>query len=201
MQPDLSGVATLQPLLDKYADIPSVKALSDGLAAMAARPPQLAQTFQYTQTPQSSLSTADKARDQAQMMTMIMWWVPGALAGLGLLLLALGLFGCSAGAPAGGSPSHRAAHRAGGDGRRAGHSGRDRRDRAPRPRRSHGTGRGRARAGCNERVEPGRGTIMNTAEPVVIEGDTIVEAFRANLRRRPGPPCPPAPHRRKAGRR
>jgi Porin PorA len=93
VQPDLSGVATLQPLLDKYADIPSVKGLSDGLAAMAARPPQLAQTFQYTQTPQSSLATADKARDQAQVMTIITWWVPGALAGLGLVLLALGLFG------------------------------------------------------------------------------------------------------------
>ena len=48
VQPDLSGVGALQPLLDKYAAIPSVKALSDGLAAMAARPPQLAQTFQYT---------------------------------------------------------------------------------------------------------------------------------------------------------
>ena len=54
VQPDLSGVGALQPLLDKYAAIPSVKALSDGLAAMAARPPQLAQTFQYTQTPASS---------------------------------------------------------------------------------------------------------------------------------------------------
>jgi len=93
VQPDLSGVGTLQPLLDKYAEIPSVKALSDGLAAMAARPPQLAQTFQYTQTPASSLSTADKARDQARVMTIVTWWVPGAMAGLGLVLLGLGLFG------------------------------------------------------------------------------------------------------------
>ena len=30
---------------------------------------------------------------------------------------------------------------------------------------------------------------MNTAEPVVIEGDTIVEAFRENLRRRPDHPA------------
>jgi ornithine carbamoyltransferase len=37
VQPDLTGVGVLQPLLDKYAAIPSVKALSDGLAAMAAR--------------------------------------------------------------------------------------------------------------------------------------------------------------------
>ncbi len=93
VQPDLSGVGMLQPLLDKYAEIPSVKALSGGLAAMAARPPQLAQTFQYTQTPASSLATADKARDQARMMTIVTWWVPGAMAGLGLILLVLGLFG------------------------------------------------------------------------------------------------------------
>ena len=93
VQPDLSGVGTLQPVLDKYADIPSVKALSDGLAAMAARPPQLAQTFQYTQTPASSLATADKARDQARVMTIVTWWVPGAMAGLGVVLLGLGLFG------------------------------------------------------------------------------------------------------------
>jgi Porin PorA len=93
VQPDLNGVAALQPLLDKYADIPSVTALSDGLAAMAARPPQLAQTFQYTQTPASSLATADIARDQARMMTIVTWWVPGVLAGLGLVLVALGLFG------------------------------------------------------------------------------------------------------------
>jgi hypothetical protein len=93
VQPDLSGVGTLQPLLDKYAAIPSVKALSDGLAAMAARPPQLAQTFEYTQTPASSLSTADKARDQAQVMIIVTWWVPGAMAALGLLLVGLGLLG------------------------------------------------------------------------------------------------------------
>ena len=93
VQPDLSGVGALQPLLDKYAAIPSVKALSDGLAAMAARPPQLAQTFQYTQTPASSLSTADKARDQAHVMTIVTWWVPGAMGALGLALLGLGLFG------------------------------------------------------------------------------------------------------------
>ena len=69
-----------------------MKALSDGLAAMAARPPQLAQTFQYTQTPASSLSTADKAREQAHMMTIVTWWVPGAMGALGLALLGLGLF-------------------------------------------------------------------------------------------------------------
>jgi hypothetical protein len=93
VKPDLSGVGKLQPLLDKYAAIPSVRALSDGLAAMAARPPQLAQTFTYTQTPASSLAAADKARQQADVMTIVTWWVPAAMAALGLLLLGLGLFG------------------------------------------------------------------------------------------------------------
>jgi hypothetical protein len=93
VQPDLSGVATLQPLLDKYSAVPSVKALSDGLAALAARPPQLAQTFRYTETPASSRSAADNAREQARKMTIVTWWVPGAVAALGMLLLGVGLFG------------------------------------------------------------------------------------------------------------
>jgi hypothetical protein len=93
VQPDLSGVGKLQPLLDKYAAIPSVRALSDGLAAMADRPPQLAQTFAYTQTPASSLATADKAREQAHVMTLVTRWVPAAMTALGLLLFGLGLFG------------------------------------------------------------------------------------------------------------
>ena len=97
VQPDLSGVATLQPLLDKYADIPSVKALSDGLAAMAARPPQLAQTFQYTQTPASSFSTADKARDQAHVMTIVTWWVPEQWPGSAWCCWVSACSACSAG--------------------------------------------------------------------------------------------------------
>jgi hypothetical protein len=104
VQPDLSGVAKLQPLLDKYAAIPSVRTLSDGLAAMAARPPQLAQTFEYTQTPASSLSVAEKAKDQAHVMTVVTSWVPGAMAALGLLVLGLGLFGWLGGRRRSGAP-------------------------------------------------------------------------------------------------
>ena len=37
VRPDMSGVAALQPLLDKYSAIPSVKASSDGLAGSPGR--------------------------------------------------------------------------------------------------------------------------------------------------------------------
>ena len=84
VRPDLSGVAALQPLLDKYAAIPSVKALSDGLAASAARPPQVAQELRYRQTVPSSLRAADKARSQGRQMTVVTWWVPGAMVVVGL---------------------------------------------------------------------------------------------------------------------
>ena len=93
VQPDLSGVAALKPLLDKYSSIPSVKALSAGLAALGAKPPQPAQTFQYTQLPASSLTIATKAHQQARLMGILNWWVPGLLALLGFVLLVLGLIG------------------------------------------------------------------------------------------------------------
>ncbi len=93
VRPDLSGVATLQPLLDKYAEIPSVKALSDGLRALAARQPQVAQELRYRQTVPSSSQAADTARSQGRQMTVVTWWVPGAMLFVGLLLLVLGLIG------------------------------------------------------------------------------------------------------------
>ena len=93
VQPDLSGVAALKPLLDKYSGIPSVRALSTGLAALAARPPQPAQTFQYVQTPASSLAIATKAHQQARLMGILNWWAPAVLALLGLILIGFGLVG------------------------------------------------------------------------------------------------------------
>jgi hypothetical protein len=93
VQPDLSGATALQPLLNKYADIPSVKAVSDGLAKLAVRSPQPAQILDYRQTRASSHSLADTARSQGRMMTVVEWWVPAALAILGIALLTLGLIG------------------------------------------------------------------------------------------------------------
>jgi hypothetical protein len=93
VQPDVSGATALQPMLNKYADIPSVKAVSDGLAKLAVRTPQPAQMLAWKQTPASSRHIANKAADQGQMMTIAKWWVPAALAILGIALLTLGLIG------------------------------------------------------------------------------------------------------------
>jgi hypothetical protein len=93
VQPDLTAVASLAPLLTKYAAIPSVKALSYGLFALTDRPPQVAQELRYKQTVPSSLAAADRARTQGQKMTLVTWWVPGAMALLGVLLLVVGLIG------------------------------------------------------------------------------------------------------------
>jgi hypothetical protein len=93
VQPDLTAVASLAPLLTKYAAIPSVKALSYGLFALTDRPPQVAQELRYKQTVPSSLAAADRARTQGQKMTLVTWWVPGAMALLGLLLWVVGLIG------------------------------------------------------------------------------------------------------------
>jgi len=93
VQPDLSGASVLQPLLDKYAAIPSVKALSDGLAAMAKRPPQVAESYRYTQTIPSSLAATRLARDHVRTMNLVKVRIPGAMAVLGLLVLGAGLIG------------------------------------------------------------------------------------------------------------
>ncbi len=93
VRPDLTGASALQPLLDKYASIPSVKALSNGLAAMGARAPQVAQDFRYRQTVPSSLGAAGKATSLGRRVDLATTWVPGVMAGLGLVLLVLGLVG------------------------------------------------------------------------------------------------------------
>ena len=93
VQPDMSGASALQPVLDKYSDIPSVKAVSDGLAALAVRTPQPAQMLVYTQTVPSSSEIATTATDQATLMTILNWGVPAALALIGALLLAFGIIG------------------------------------------------------------------------------------------------------------
>ena len=91
VQPDLSGVGELDPLLHEYASIPSVQALSVGLAKLAARPPQLAQSYTYTETVPSSQRAASIARKNIRMMTLVQVRIPWALAVLGAILLAVGL--------------------------------------------------------------------------------------------------------------
>ena len=106
VQPDLRGASVLQPLLRKYSAIPSVKALSDGLAKLAARPPQVAQRLTYTQTVPSSQAAADTAQDHAATMNLIEVRVPLLLALLGLILLGIGVFELRRGRGARQSPPH-----------------------------------------------------------------------------------------------
>lgn len=91
VQPDLRGASVLQPLFDRYSAVPSVKALSKGLAAMAKRPPQVAESYKYTQTVPSSLEASRSAREHAAAKNLAEFRVPAALALLGLILLGLGL--------------------------------------------------------------------------------------------------------------
>jgi hypothetical protein len=93
VQPDLTGASVLQPLFDRYAAIPSVKALSDGLAALAKRQPQVAESYRYTQTIPSSLAATRRAREHAQTMNLVEVRIPGAMVVVGLLLLGGGLIG------------------------------------------------------------------------------------------------------------
>lgn len=93
VRPDMSGASALQPTLDKYSAIPSVKAASDGLAKLAQQTPQRAQILEYQQTPASSPRIASLANDQGRMMTIATWWVPIGLALLGAGLLVLGVIG------------------------------------------------------------------------------------------------------------
>jgi len=93
VQPDLSGAAVLQPLFAKYASIPSVKALSDGLAKLAKRAPQVAESYTYTQTVPSSLAVTKVAQDQARKANLANVRVPWTMAAVGLILLVVGLIG------------------------------------------------------------------------------------------------------------
>jgi hypothetical protein len=93
VKPDLSGVTALAPLFAKFSTIPSVNALSTGLAALAGRDPQAVQDLQYKQTVPSSVSAADTARGMGRRMTLAERWIPGAMALVGLVLLVLGLIG------------------------------------------------------------------------------------------------------------
>jgi len=93
VQPDLSGASVLQPMLKRYAAIPSVKALSDGLTALAKRAPQVAESYTYTQTVPSSLHVTSVARDNVRMMNLVETRIPAAMALLGILLLGFGLIG------------------------------------------------------------------------------------------------------------
>jgi hypothetical protein len=93
VRPDLTGASVLQPLFDRYAAIPSVKALSDGLAAIAKGAPQVAESYQYTQTIPSSLAVTRSAREHIRTMNLVELRIPAGMVVVGLLLIGGGLIG------------------------------------------------------------------------------------------------------------
>jgi hypothetical protein len=93
VKPDLSGLTALAPLFAKFSTIPSVNALSTGLATLGGRGPQAVQDLRYKQTVPSSVSAADTARSMGRRMTLAERWIPGAMALVGIVLLVLGLIG------------------------------------------------------------------------------------------------------------
>ncbi len=89
--PDLSGLDRLRPLLDRYAGIPAVAAVTAGLDSLAASPPEKVIELIYRQTAASSAELGAKARSQARKLDLVERWVPWALTVGGVVLLALAL--------------------------------------------------------------------------------------------------------------
>lgn len=92
-KPDLSGVAPLRSLLDHYATVPAVKAVSDGLDRLIRRPPDVAATFQFTETAASSRDVGNDARSQARLMNLLQVRAPWTVGVVGALLLLVAVSG------------------------------------------------------------------------------------------------------------
>jgi hypothetical protein len=88
--PDLAGASQLMPLLTKYSGIPSVKAAADGLAKLAARPPQVAAQYRYAQTPVSSAALGRDTRNQLSQLNLVEFRIPWALGLLGAVFVLAG---------------------------------------------------------------------------------------------------------------
>jgi hypothetical protein len=91
VKPDLSGVAKLQPLLEKYSSIPSIAAVSQGLRELAGAPADLAAEFRFTETQSSSRDTGSDAKEQARLMRLLQLYVPWSVGALSITLIAVGI--------------------------------------------------------------------------------------------------------------
>ena len=69
-----------------------MKALSEGLAALSRRAPQVAESYTYTQTVPSSLHATTHVRANVRVVNLVEVRVPAAMAVLGLLSLGFGIF-------------------------------------------------------------------------------------------------------------
>jgi hypothetical protein len=91
VKPDLSGVAKLRPLLDRYASVPAVSAVVDALDRLTNRPADLAAEFRFTESAASSRSVGNDVQHQIRLMAAAELWAPWSAGLLGAALLATSL--------------------------------------------------------------------------------------------------------------
>ena len=90
VQPDLSAVLGLVPILTPYAANPVIQQVGAGVSALAQRPPSPVYRVRYSQTPASVRATMAEAQDQLDKIVLAERYVPWTLAALGVVLLAAG---------------------------------------------------------------------------------------------------------------
>jgi len=88
VQPDMSGLVQLQPMLAAHAQAPGVAALQQQLDAIVAAPPQPVYRLAFSETAPSAAATAHTVSDQLTQLRIVRVYVPWGLLVLGVALLA-----------------------------------------------------------------------------------------------------------------
>lgn len=89
VSPDLSGLAALQPVLQRFAAVPSVQGLANALDELASAPPQPVTRDHWTQTAASTDAAAATATTQLHQLSLL-GTLPWAVGGAGVVLVAAG---------------------------------------------------------------------------------------------------------------
>jgi hypothetical protein len=87
---DLAPLAPLRDALARNAGEPTVAALADSLGELASAPPAAVYDLHYRQTTESVSEVAALTRDQVHQLDWLERWIPMIVAGVGLVLVAVG---------------------------------------------------------------------------------------------------------------
>jgi hypothetical protein len=87
---DLAPLAPLRDALARNAGEPTVAALADSLEELASAPPAAVYDLHYRQTTESVSEVAALTRDQVHQLDWLERWIPMIVAGVGLVLVAVG---------------------------------------------------------------------------------------------------------------
>jgi hypothetical protein len=90
VRPELASLPVLLDVLDNYPDVPAAAAAVDGLTAISEGPAITLFEYAYDQTPASVTEIADEVASMRQQVLLAQMWLPLALAGAGVLALAVG---------------------------------------------------------------------------------------------------------------